>query len=35
MDWFILFAVGFALALGFSVVALALRPKDDSEFRGR
>jgi len=32
MDWLILFAVAFALAVGFSVAALAWQPKGDSDF---
>jgi len=32
MNWMILFAVAFALAVGFSVAALALQPKGDSDF---
>ena len=34
MDWLVLFAVAFALALGFSVAALALQPKGDPDLAG-
>jgi hypothetical protein len=30
-----LFLVAFALAIGLSVAAIVMRPKDDPEFRGR
>jgi hypothetical protein len=35
MEWLTLFVVGLALAIGFSVAAVALQPKDNPEIRGR